>query len=79
MILGRFNFSVPVHCYSQHGFVGVNFFYIYVVVVEDSRHIKDDDCRSGSPNTGYDQSQGRRHSTLKCIGSISKGGIDYIY
>ena len=24
-------------------------------------------------NTGYDQSQGRRPSTLKCIGPISKG------
>ena len=27
-------------------------------------------------NTGYDQSQGRRPSTLKCIGSISKGDIE---
>ena len=26
-------------------------------------------------NTGYDQSQGRRPSTLKCIGPISKGDI----
>ena len=27
-------------------------------------------------NTGYDQSQGRRPSTLKCIGPISKGDIE---
>ena len=27
-------------------------------------------------NTGYDQSQGRRPSTLKCIGPISKGNIE---
>ena len=27
-------------------------------------------------NTGYDQSQGRRPSTLKCIGSIPKGDIE---
>ena len=27
-------------------------------------------------NTGYDQSQGRRPSTLKCIGSISKGDVE---
>ena len=29
-----------------------------------------------SQNTGYDQSQGRRPSTLKCIGPISKGDIE---
>ena len=27
-------------------------------------------------NTGYDQSQGRRPSTFKCIGPISKGDIE---
>ena len=27
-------------------------------------------------NTGYDQSQGRRPSTLKCIGPISNGDIE---
>ena len=27
-------------------------------------------------NTGHDQSQGRRPSTLKCIGPISKGDIE---
>ena len=27
-------------------------------------------------NTGYDQSQGRRPSTLKCFGPISKGDIE---
>ena len=27
-------------------------------------------------NTGYDQSQGRRPSTLECIGPISKGDIE---
>ena len=47
----------------------------------DSTHDKDDTTvRVGHSrkycNTGYDQSQGRRPSTLKCIGSISKGDIE---
>ena len=76
-----YNLNIRRFSSNVHAWVIFKLLWLGWLVFNDSTRDKDDTTVGVGHsrrhcNTGYDQSQGRRPSTLKCIGPISKGDIE---